>query len=549
MLHKLKIIPLGGLGEVGKNMMVLEYNQNILIIDAGLMFPENDMLGVDLVIPDYGYLMDKKDWVRAIIVTHGHEDHTGALPYLLHDIPAPIYTTRLTRGLIEVKLKQRHLLSETTIHTIQPGDQISIGPFNVEFFHVCHSIPDAVGLAVDTPVGLVVHAGDFKFDYTPVDGKPTDFAKLAELGGRRPLVLMADSTNAERPGATSSEKVIDKAFDQVFREAKGRIIVSTFASLISRVQQVLNAALRHDRQVTIAGYTMGEYIKMAQKLSYLDVPPGIMVTVDQAMQLSPEQVVILATGTQGEPSAALARMATGRHKHVKIQPGDTVILSAHPIPGNEELVSRTINRLIQRGARVLYSQLAPVHVSGHASSEEQRLLLNIIRPKFFVPIHGELRHLTRHAQLAHELGMSPENTFVVENGYTLEFDRQSGSVGERVPGGYVFVDGSGVGDIGPAVLRDREILARDGFVVAVVQREAQTGRLHNPPNIISRGFVFLRDSEELLAEASERVQELVSSSPEIRSNALEDKVQKLLANFLYQETKRRPMIISVVTEY
>jgi ribonuclease J len=549
MSHKLKIIPLGGLGEVGKNMMVLEYNQSILLIDAGLMFPENDMLGVDLVIPDYGYLMDKKDWVRAIIVTHGHEDHTGALPYLLSDIPAPIYTTRLTRGLVEVKLKQRHLLEETTIQTIQPGDQINIGPFGIEFFHVCHSIPDGVGLAIETPVGLVVHSGDFKFDHTPVDGKPTDFAKLAELGGRRPLVLMADSTNAERPGSTPSEKVIDEAFDRVFRQAKGRIIVGTFASLISRIQQVLNVSLRHDRQVAITGYTMGEYVKMAKKLGYLEVPPGIVVPIDQAARLPPEHVVILATGTQGEPSAALARIATGRHKHVKIQLGDTVILSAHPIPGNEELVGRTINRLIQRGAHVLYSRIAPVHVSGHASSEEQRLLLNIIRPKFFVPVHGELRHLTRHAQLAHELGIPPGNTFVIENGYVLEFDKESGSVEERVPGGYVFVDGSGVGDVGPAVLRDREILARDGFVVAILQRDTETGKLLRPPEIISRGFVFLRDSEELLAEAGDQVKELVASSPTaIKPGVLEDKVRALLTNLLYRETKRRPMIIPVVTE-
>ena len=549
MSHKLRIIPLGGLGEVGKNMMVLEYNQNILIIDAGLMFPENDMLGIDLVVPDYGYLTDKKDWVRAIIVTHGHEDHTGALPYLLRDVLAPIYTTRLTRGLIEVKLKQRHLLEDTTIHTIQPGDQISIGPFDVEFFHVCHSIPDGVGLAIDTPVGLVVHSGDFKFDHTPVDGKPTDFAKLAELGGRHPLVLMADSTNAELPGATPSEKVIDEAFDRVFRQAKGRVIVGTFASLISRIQQVLNAALRYDRQVTIAGYTMSEYTKMAKKLGYLEVPPGVMVPIDQAMRLPPERVVILATGTQGEPSSALARMAVGHHRHIKIKPGDTIIHSGHPIPGNEEMVGRTINRLIQRGAHVLYSRIAPVHVSGHASSEEQRLLLNIIRPKFFVPIHGELRHLTRHAQLAHELGVPPENTFVVENGYILEFDKESGSVGERVPGGYVFVDGSGVGDIGPAVLRDREILARDGFVVAIVQRDLETGQLRRPPDIISRGFVFLRDSEELLAEAGDRIRDMMaSSSPGIKSSALEEKIRTLLMSFLYQETKRRPMIIPVVTE-
>ncbi|HDH09748.1 MAG TPA: ribonuclease J, partial [Chloroflexi bacterium] len=387
-MNKLKIIPLGGLGEVGKNMMVLEYGRNIIIVDAGIMFPENDMLGVDLVIPDFGYLQDKKDLVRGIIVTHGHEDHTGALPYVLQEIKAPIYATKLTRGLIEVKLKEHKMLEDVELNTIQAGDSITIGPFRIEFFHVCHSIPDGVGLAIDTPVGLIVHSGDFKFDHTPVDGKPTDMAKLAELGGRGVLALLSDSTNAERPGFTPSERVVEEAFDDVFREAKGRIIVATFASLISRIQQVVNCAVRHGRQVAIAGRSMVENAAMAQKLGYLEIPPGVLIKLRDVDKLPPHKVVIIATGTQGEPSSALARMATGKHPQIKVVPGDTVIISAHAIPGNEEMINRTINRLFQRGADVVYEKIAPVHVSGHASQEDQKLLISLIKPKYFVPIHG-----------------------------------------------------------------------------------------------------------------------------------------------------------------
>jgi len=544
----LKIIPLGGLGEVGKNMMVLEYDRQILIVDAGLMFPENDMLGIDLVIPDFGYLLDKIDWVRGIIITHGHEDHTGALPYVLQHIHAPIYTTKLTRGLIEVKLSQHHLLQDTNLNTIRPGDEITVGPFRVEFFHVCHSIPDGVGLAIQTPVGLVVHSGDFKLDHTPVDGKPPDFAKLAELGGRGVLALLSDSTNVERPGTTPSERVIDTAFDQVFQAARGRIIVATFASLISRIQQVVNCAVRHERRVAIAGRTMVQNVRMARQLGYLEIPPNVLVSLEQMNRLPPEETVIIATGTQGEPSSALARMATGRHRQLKIVRGDTVIISAHSIPGNEEMVNRTINRLIQRGADVVYEKVAPVHVSGHASQEEQKLLLNLIRPQYFIPIHGELRHLTLHARLAQELGIPADHTLVVENGYVLEFDGQTGRIGERVPGGYVFVDGSGVGDVGPAVLRDREILARDGFVIVVIRRDAQSGQVIGTPEIISRGFVFLRDAEDLLAQAKERmVRTLATKKRRTKTEASGD-VRAALEEFLYSETKRRPMIIPVLIE-
>ena len=547
MTNKLRIIPLGGLGEVGKNMMVLEYGKNIIIIDAGIMFPENDMLGIDFIIPDFNYLADKKDMVRGIIITHGHEDHVGGLPYLLQEIKAPIYTTKLTRGLAEVKLKERHLLDKVELNTIQAGDCVTLGPFRIEFFHVCHSIPDGVGLAIETPVGLVVHSGDFKFDYTPVDGKPPDFVKLAELGGRGVLVLLSDSTNAEQPGATPSERAIDGAFDKVFHKAEGRIIVGTFASLISRIQQVVNAAVRHDRKVAIAGYSMVKNVGMAQELGYLSIPPGVLIELSDIDKLPHHKVVIIATGTQGEPSSALARMSFGRHRQIRVVRGDTIVISAHAIPGNEEMISRTINRLFQQGADVIHEQIAPVHVSGHASQDEQRLLIHLIKPRYFVPIHGELRHLTMHARIAQEMGISAANTMIVENGYVLEFDGESGRIAERIPGGYVFVDGSGVGDIGPVVMRDRETLASAGFVVAVINLDKKTGQLAGRPEIISRGFVYVRESVELIERAQDKILEVMEKG-DLGRAAIRDRVRDELSKLLYDETKRRPMILPVITE-
>jgi ribonuclease J len=542
--QKLRIIPLGGLGEVGKNMTAFEYGRNIVVVDAGVMFPENDMLGIDFIIPDFDYLMDKKDLVRAVIVTHGHEDHIGGLPYVLKEINVPVYATRLTRGLIEVKLRDHKLLNEVAIHTIEAGDEINIGPFGIEFYHVCHSIPDGVGLGVTTPLGLVVHSGDYKFDHTPVDGWPTDFAKLAEFAGRGVLALLADSTNAERHGWTPSERTVEAAFDQVFQEAPGRIIVATFASLISRVQQVINVAQRYGRKVAIAGYSMTENVKIAQKLGYLNVPTDLILPLNRVNDFPPSKVAIMATGTQGEPSAVLGRLANGRHRHITIQQGDTVVMSAHPIPGNEELVHRIINRLLQRGAHVLYDAIAPVHVSGHASREEQKLLLNVVRPEYFIPIHGELRHLHQHAAMARELGVPADNIAVVENGTIIEFDETGMSIGERVPGGYVFVDGAMVGDIGPAVLRDRESLARDGFVVVVVNRCPQTGKLLGRPQLISRGFVYLPDAGELIKAA----QDALASSLTDGHGDWERLIQSQLGQFLYRETKRRPVIIPVINE-
>lgn len=547
MAERLRIIPLGGNGEVGKNMMVIEYGSDLLVIDAGIMFPENDMLGIDFIIPDWQYLRDKAEHVRAIIITHGHEDHAGALPYLLREINAPVYTTRLTRGLIELKLKSGKLFEQTVIYTIKAGDNISIGPFQIEFFRVCHSIPDAVGLGITTPAGLIIHTGDFKFDHTPVDGKPTDFAKLAELGGRGVLALLSDSTNAERPGTTPSERVVEAAFDQVFRDAKGRIIVATFASLISRIQQVANVAARYNRKLVITGHSMSENVRIAQKLGYINLPDDLLVKVEEAGRLLPSETVMMVTGAQGEPSSVLARMSTGQHRQVGVQKGDTIILSAHAIPGNEEMIHRTINRLFKRGAEVLYEPIAQVHVSGHASQEEHKLMLNLVRPQYFIPIHGELRQLKAHARLAHQLGIPAQNTFIVENGYVIEFDDGEGRIGERVPGGYVYVDGSTVGDISPEVLRDREVLSRDGFVVAIVQKDSETGQVQGRPEIITRGFVVEHEAEDLIIGAEEAVLKTVTSNG-VSGQGLRDKVKNALSEYLYHETRRRPMVIPVVLE-
>jgi ribonuclease J len=541
MTNKLRIIPLGGLGEVGKNMTVFEYGEYSLLVDAGLMFPENDMFGIDYLIPDFNYLIEKRDTLQGIIITHGHEDHTGALRHVLAEMNAPIYATPLTRGLLEIKLRDAKLFDRANLNTIRAGDVIHLGPFAVEFFHVCHSIPDGVGLGISTPVGLIVHSGDFKFDHSPVDGWPTDYAKLAEFSGRGVLALLADSTNADKPGWTPSEAVIDSAMDHVFREAPGRILAATFASHISRIQQVANAAFRHNRKMALVGTSMVENARIAQKLGYLVVPEGLIIPSDEALKLPPKKVVIMTTGTQGEPTSILRRLSEGRNRQFDIQTNDTVVLSSNPIPGNEEGVHRTINRLLQRGAHVIYDPSALVHVSGHASAEEMKLLIHLVKPKHVVPIHGELRHLTRHAAIAREVGIPAENTAVVENGAVIEFADGKMSMGGRVPGGYVYVDGTGVGDIGPSVMREREALGEDGFVV-VNLRVNRAGQLIGKPEIISRGFIYVPEAEEMFEAARAQIA-AVAGRP---SANLREKVEQALTDFFYSELKRRPMVFALV---
>ncbi|MEP7357470.1 MAG: ribonuclease J [Anaerolineales bacterium] len=551
MADRLRIIPLGGLGEIGKNMMLFEYGDSSLLVDAGLMFPENDMLGIDYIIPDFRYLVERKANLRGIIITHGHEDHTGAIKHVMAALDAPVYATPLTRGLLEVKLRDAKLLDRVKLNTINAGDRVAIGPFDVEFFHVCHSIPDGVGLGITTPAGLIVHSGDFKFDHTPVDGWPTDYAKLAEFSGRGVLALLSDSTNADKAGWTPSEAVIDPAFDDVFREAKGRILVATFASLISRIQQVLNAADRHGRKMALVGTSMVENAKMAQKLGYLNVPDGLIIPADEALRATPSKVVIMTTGTQGEPSSILGRLSEGRNRQFDLIANDTVVLSSHPIPGNEEMVHRTINRLLQRGAKVIYDPIAPVHVSGHASAEEMKLLIHLVKPRNFIPVHGELRHLTQHAAIAREVGIPAGNIALVENGTVLEFEDGVVRAGERIPGGYVYVDGSGVGDIGPSVMREREALAQDGFVVVNLLIN-QAGGLVGKPEIISRGFAFVRDSDELFTAAQAHIAATLAKAAgngtPASPQALREKVQQALADFFYANLKRRPMIFALVNE-
>jgi ribonuclease J len=531
----LRIIPLGGLGEVGKNMMAYVYGDNILVVDSGIMFPENDMLGIDYIIPDFRYLTENRDRVRGIIITHGHEDHTGAITHLMNEVNAPIYATALTRGLLEAKLSRSGQLNQVELNTIKAGQTVQVGPFTVEFFHVCHSIPDGVGLGITTPAGLVVHTGDYKFDHTPVDNWPTDYARLAEFSARGVLALLSDSTNADKPGWTPSERVIDPAFDKVFSTAAGRIIVASFASLISRMQQVANAAGRHGRKLAFVGSSMTENVKIARRLGYLNIPDNLIVPVDQALKMKPDQIVLMCTGTQGEPTSIMGRLSTGTNRQFEIIQGDTVILSSHPIPGNEESVHRTINRLFRKGASVIYEPVAQVHVSGHASQEEMKLLLHLVKPKFFIPIHGELRHLHQHKLLAQEVGVPGENIAVIENGQTVEFVNGEMQLGERLPGGYIFVDGAGVGDVGLNALREREALAREGLFLVNLFLDKNTGRLIEEPEVLTRGFPY---SEEQVYDARRRIAEAVT-----RGNGnLQDDIQQMIKSYLYNETKRRPTV-------
>jgi len=535
---KLKIIPLGGLGEVGKNMTAYEFDRQIIIVDAGIMFPENDMLGVDYIIPDYDYLRSRANQILGIIITHGHEDHIGAIQHVLNDFPVPVFATPLTRGLIEVKLVRNNVANKGSLHTVQAGKSIQLGPFKVEFFHISHSIPDAVGLGITSPAGLVVHMSDFKFDLTPVDGWPTDYAKLAELATRGVDLLLSDSTNSERPGWTPSEMVIGPAFDKVFTEAQGRVIVATFASLISRIQQVADATAKHGRKMALAGPSMIDNVKIARKLGYLEIPDELLVPIDQALHMQDHKVTIMCTGSQGEPSSIVGRLSTGTNRQFDLKPGDTVVLSSHPIPGNEETISKAINRLLRRGANVIYDSIAPVHVSGHASQEEQKFLFNLVKPKHFMPIHGELRQLRRHAELAIQVGIPEENVIVVENGQVVELSGGKIRLGERIPGGYVFVDGESIGDIDHDVMREREKLARSGILFIDISLNKSTGRLLHEPEIITRGFVSPEDAEQLIPEVRRRVVEIVDGG----GMNDEKNIVSAVKSYLHEETKRRPMI-------
>ena len=539
----LRIIPLGGLGEVGKNMTVYEYNQQILIVDAGMMFPDNDMIGIDYIIPDFEYVKQRANQVKGIVITHGHEDHTGAIGHLLEYVDAPVYATPLTNGLIKNKLIRRGMKVEPKLVDIQAGESVQIGPFKVDFFHVCHSIPDGVGLGIDTPAGLIVQTGDYKFDHTPIDGRPTDYSKLAEFARRGVLALLADSTNAERPGWTASERVINDAFDKVFYQAKGRIIVATFASLISRMQQVLDTAKRHDRKVSFVGLSMTENARIAKELGYLNYDEKLVVSTDQALSMPDSKVVLLVTGSQGEPTSILGRLANGTNHRFGVKEGDTIVLSSHPIPGNEEPVYRAINRLMEQGAEVVYEDILPVHVSGHASQEEIKLLLHLVKPRYLIPVHGELRMLKQHKRLALELGMDEQQIGLVENGRIIEFTHGEMALKERIPGGYVFVDGIGVGDVDRSTMRDRELLSQDGVVLLNLELNKNNGKFKDL-EIISRGFIAQDESQDLFAELRKRVVNLT----QFPANNLQKEIQSVATSYINEETKRRPVIFVTISK-
>ncbi len=547
---KLNIIPLGGLGEIGKNMTVFRYGDDIILVDAGLMFPEDDMLGIDLVIPDITYLVENKDKVKAIFLTHGHEDHIGALPYVMKQIGAPVYGTALTLGILQGRLKENGVSSEAC-KIIKPGDKIHAGNFKVEFIRVNHSIPDAVALAIHTPIGIIIHTGDFKFDQTPVDGQVTEFNKFAEFGDQGVLALMADSTNAERPGYTQSEKIVGQTFDDEFRYAKNRIIVATFSSNVHRIQQVVDSAVRYKRKVAVIGRSMVNVVNISMELGYLKIPEGVLIDIDESNNYTPDKIVIITTGSQGEPMSALTRMAMSDHKKVDIVPGDTVIISATPIPGNEKLVSRTIDHLYKLGADVIYEKSNGVHVSGHASQEEIKMMHNLVRPKFFIPVHGEYRHLIKHAQLAGSLGMPRENIVVGENGSIIELTRNSIGINGRVPSGKVLVDGLGVGDVGNIVLRDRRQLSQDGIMIVVVTIDKDTCTVVSGPDIVSRGFVYVREAEGLMETAKEKVQQALDKCEQSNVSewsVIKSAVRDSLGRFLYEKTRRRPMILPIIME-
>ncbi len=547
-MDKLKIIPLGGLGEIGKNMMAIECGNDIVIVDVGLMFPGEDTPGVDLVIPDFSYVIENKHKVRGVAITHGHEDHVGALPFLLRQLEVPVYAPRLAHGLVSLKVKDNKR-GESMLHTVDSGDIIKMGDMSVEFFRVCHSIPDAMGLMIRTPVGAVIHTGDFKFDHTPVDGKPSDLAKLAEYGKEGVLLLCSDSTYVEIPGYTPSEQIVSATFDHIMAESTGRVIVATFASLVSRVQQVIDSAAKSGRKVAIVGRSMSETVAMAQKLDYIRSPKGTLVSFDQIKHLPAREVAIVTTGTQGEPTSALVRMANKDHRQVQIVVGDTVVMSATAIPGNQTVVSKTIDNLFRLGANVLYERIAMVHVHGHAAQEELKLMMSLTKPKYFVPIHGEYHHLVLHGRLAQTMGIPAENTFVMEDGDTLEITAKGAKRGERVSAGPVYVDGMNTWKPDSAVLRDRRALSNDGVVVVVVPVDLETGYPVGDPEIVSSGFVDAKQADELLEASKEEIIKALNQGEEHNEwSYIQAKVKEVLGKYYYAHTKRRPLILPIAVE-
>lgn len=549
---KLKVIALGGLEEIGKNMTVLEYGNDIIIIDCGLAFPEDDMLGVDLVIPDITYLTKNVEKIRGIVLTHGHEDHIGALPYILKQLKVPVFGTLLTLGLLENKLREHKMLEKTTLHTVVPGEKVKLGEMSVEFIHTNHSIADAVALAIQTPVGMVIHTGDFKVDYTPIDGEIIDLQRFAELGGKGVLLLMSDSTNAERKGFTMSEKNVGKVFERIFEETpKNRIMVATFSSNIHRIQQIINAAYMYGRKVAILGRSMVNAVKTASELDYLWVPPRTLIDINEIKNYRDEQLVIITTGSQGENMSALSRIANSEHKQISIKPDDKIIISASAIPGNEKNVIRVINELLKKGADVIYGGIEDIHVSGHARQEELKLMLALTKPKFFMPVHGEYMHLSCHRDLAMSMGMDKKDIFVMKLGEVLELSRNDAKVTGTVPTGQVMVDGLGVGDVGNIVLRDRKHLSEDGLMVVVVSMETETGQIVAGPDIISRGFVYVRESEGLMEGAKDVVLKALQECEEknITSwNYIKNVIKDTLKNYIWQKTKRSPMILPIIME-
>ena len=552
MAEKLKIISLGGLNEIGKNMTVYEYGGDIIVIDVGMGFPDDDMYGIDVVIPDFSYLIKNKDRIRGIFLTHGHEDHIGSIPYLLRDINVPIYATRMTAGLVKLKLEEHRLLNKTKLITCEAGEVVRAGKFTVEFIHVNHSIPDAVALAITCPAGTIIQTGDFKIDYTPISGGPTDLVTIAEYGEHGVLALLSDSTNAERPGFTATEQKVGASMEALFsRAGKKRIIIATFASNLYRVQQLIDLAVKAGRKVAVSGRSMVNNTQMALELGYLHAPETVLIDIEDINKYPPEKIVLITTGSQGEPLSALSRMAAASHRNVRVGEGDFIIISANPIPGNEKMVTKVVNGLLKLGAEVIYESMYDVHVSGHACQEEQKLMLTLAKPQFFLPVHGEYKHLKKHAQTAAAVGIPEKNIYIGENGDCVVLSADGLTVGEPVPAGAVMVDGLGVGDVGNVVLRDRRHLSEDGLVIVVATIDARTGEVLAGPDLVSRGFVYVRESEKLLDDARDQVRDVLgrmSAADKRDFGSVKTRIRETVSAFLYRKTKRSPMILPILME-